>query len=168
MTLSKEYYTIYMAILFAVGVWILIRAYRKGVFFQALDVVAAIGIAYYSFTLCTDMATKLPLYTEKEEVMHTVNSILWFVICFVIFRILYYFIEFLLKKIFRRFKTLKLINRLLGVLVGLLKVCIIYAIVCLLCMLPFVGNGNDFINNTPLMYIKDFMISNRKVVGIDD
>lgn len=170
MTLNKEYYTAYLIILGIIGLFVLYRAYKKGLFFQILDVVSAFGIMYYSYLYCSVFAKSYPIYTDNETLGNYVNLVLWFVICYVVMRILYYFVEAIIKLIagiiFKN-RALNFINRFLGLLVGLLKVFIIYGIVCLLCLLPIVENGVDFVNQTPLVYIKDFMITNRKAVGID-
>lgn len=170
MTLNKEYYTTYIIILAVIGLFTLYRAYKKGFFFQLLDVAASIGIIIYSFQNCSKFADQFPLYKENEAVMKYVNIVLWFVLAYIILRILYYFVEAILKWISKTIfknRALKLVNRLLGLAVGLVKVFIIYSIVCLMCLLPIVKNGNDFVNSTPLIYIKEILIQNRKVVGID-
>ncbi len=170
MTLNKEYYTTYLIILGLIGLFVLYRAYRKGLFFQILDIASSFGIMFYSYKSCSQLAKDYPIYTTNPAVSTYVNVVLWFVICFVILRILYYFIEAILKALARvifKNHALKFINRFLGLLVGLIKVLIIYGLVCLMCLLPIVENGVDFVNQTPLVYIKDFMIQNRRVVGID-
>lgn len=170
MTLNKEYYTTYLIILGLVGLFVLYKAYKKGFFFQVLDVVSSVGILFLSSQYCSQFAKEYPLYTENEQVANLVNIALWFVICFIALRIVYYCVEaiikFLSRVIFKN-RTLKFMNRFLGLLVGVVKVLIIYGLVCLMCLLPVVENGIDFVNHTPLVYIKDFMIQNRKAVGID-
>lgn len=164
MTLVMENFWIYNLIIIIVSAIFLYLAYRKGFVRQLLDVVSLVASYVISAFLCSHMASIFPLYSMATSIEFVndfsdslINSILWFVILIFLLRVAYWIVCWCSRKVLK-IKALSFINRILGLLLGFIKVVMVLTVITLFLKLPFVENGNLFVQNSILSMIDTYII----------
>lgn len=164
MTLVIENFWIYNVFIVLISLVFMYLAYHKGFIRQLLDVVSLVASYVISAFLCNHMASLFPLYSISTSIElvndfsdSLINSILWFVILIFLLRIAYWIVCWFSRKALK-FKALSFINKILGLVLGFVKVVMILTIITLFLKLPFVQNGNLFIENSVLSVIDTYIV----------
>ena len=84
-----------------------------------------------------------------------INNITYFIIIFLVLKIMYIFLSLLLKSL-NNLPVIGKFNKLLGTLFGIFNATIITLFISMLFSLPLFANGNDIKNKTILKYINGF------------
>ncbi|MCF0106089.1 MAG: CvpA family protein [Holdemanella sp.] len=167
MVLNKEFYIIYDIVLILWAIFDLYRGYRKGGFRFIIGIVGSLlslGIAY---VFCNKMVIEYPILDKQIPIIEfELDLILWFLILFVSSKVVWSLImRIIMGK--RDDSKVTFLSRLLGLLLAAVKVFVIYTLITLLCLSPWIKDGNRFVNQGPLYYVKEFIIDHRGDVGID-
>lgn len=163
MIIKVEDFMIYNMLIIVVGVIFLCMAYRKGFMRQLLDVISLVASYIVSGMLCGAMATVFPLYQISTPVLiindistSLMNSIIWFVILIVVFRVIYWILCFLMRGT-SKIKALSFINRMLGLVLGAVKVLLILGVITIFLKLPFIENGSLFVQSGVLSFVNELI-----------
>ncbi|MGM9946794.1 CvpA family protein [Floccifex sp.] len=155
MTLQIEYFNIYVGILVFICLMNLISGYKKGLICQIFDVISMLICFYVSFHFCDDMASLIPFFH-----FNIVNQILWFFICYVVLKCIFSIFENLLRKAIYS-SPMKKLDRLLGMGISCIKILIMSLFLVLICHLPWIENGQEFIDYSPLKYVEGVLYESK-------
>ena len=165
MKLIPEHFLIYNIFLTMVSAIFLFLAYRKGFVRQLLDLASLIASYVLSGILCPYVAQSLPLYhvdtsikLVDEITTSVINSVMWFVILIILFRIIYWILCFVTKNTIK-IKTLSWLNRIFGLALGIIKVFMILSLFTVVLKLPLIENGDLFVQSGILSFV-DKVLSN--------
>lgn len=149
MILREEYFILYDLIAIVIAVLLLMHAYRKGLMAQIFGVVAWI-ISFVAAWLMYDglsasfSIVELPLFDDAF------NQLLWFFLCFTACRLICAFIRGFVFGGKKKKTALSFLNHVGGLLIGFIEVCIIIQCWFSFCQLPFVENGETYIQQSLL------------------
>lgn len=155
MTLQVEYFHIYAGILCFIFLMIFISGYKKGLICQIFDVISMLICFYVSFNFCDEMAGLIPFFH-----FDIVNQILWFFICYVVFKCIFSILENLLRKMIYS-SPMKKMDRFLGMVVSCIKIFILSLFLVFICHLPWIKNGQEFIDYSPLKYVEGVLYESK-------
>ena len=136
----------------------LINGFKKGGIRQIFDVITTIISFISALLLNKEMAFQIPLWNgEKILGFFEVDRIIWFFILMAITKLFCKIIIWIFMGK-RDDKKVSFISRLLGVILAFFKIGIIYGFLVLLCLSPFIQNGDVYIEQGPLKPFKEIMI----------
>lgn len=147
MTLNTSNYEIYDLILLIVCLFVIIRGYRRGFLYQVYGLFVTIG-SYFAAAFFYDKMsiayplTQIPLIGSLGGML---DRVLWFVILLIGVR----WLLFLLRKLFfhaqgKQSTPVSVLNRLAGLIFGIIEAVVLVVIVFAFCQLPFVENGKEY------------------------
>lgn len=165
MKINVEDFLMYNGIIIVITLLFLYLAYQKGFMRQVLDLLSLIASYFISGIMCSKLAELFPLYKPDKdlEMFSTftnsiVNSILWFILLIIAFRIIYYILLAITKGA-TKIKTLSFINKFLGLGLGIVKMVLVLIVLTLFLQLPFVENGKQFIDTGVLRYVNEYILT---------
>lgn len=145
-------------------VFYLISGWRKGFLLQVANLVGMILSFYFAWRYSDVVSTHIHLLPKdlapfqdtifKEAAFAFFNQIICFIALFLVFKIVFYFIEKLISSI-QEIPFLKQISGLLGALVGGIVATFWILMVCVVLRLPLIKDGNAMIEQTYLGTIYD-------------
>lgn len=162
MEISSDYFIfidLFIILIYAINI---VVAYRKGLVYEVLHLVLKIVSVIVSYKLCTYLADAYPIITIDNQVLSKVISIeklcndaLWFVIIYIILNTLVAIILPLFKFV-SKIPIVGLVNRIGGILFGI--ICATITVLCLsfLLSLPIVKNGNEIKEKTLIRYVSTY------------
>ncbi len=154
-TLPVEYFPYVTGAIALVSVLIIIRGYARGFLFQMIDLATLVLTFLLSWPIGRALAGLFPLFqlsqiTEWQNVL--LNQVAWFLISCMVLKILFsilYAAAGFLKKI----RIFGFLDRLAGLILSLAEVYILIGLVGLFLQLPFVTNGEQYVDSIPYMDI---------------
>ena len=165
MVLDTSYFDIYNVVLMGFALLILFFAYRKGFVSQLLDVLTYFGSFILAILLSPIMAQSFPLlgHISHSEIlapldalaMHIANIGVWFLLLFVGLRIVYRILVILFHK--RKKTKLSLINHMLGLGLGIIKVWLLAMTLSLVLRFPLIQYGDVFVEHSVLSFTQPMM-----------
>lgn len=165
MTLNTRYFVYYDFGLILIAVLILFLAYRKGFVRQLTDVTTYLISLIVSILLSPELASVFPIVSldDKDKLweivdkvtMPVVNIFLWFLILFIGLRILYRILAFVFSS--RKKTKLSLLNHLLGLGLGMIKVFLLGITLTLVLQCPLIRFGDEFVQHSVLRYVEPSM-----------
>ena len=153
MRISESLFFIFDIAVIAVYLLCMISAYRKGFIFELVSLVSLIVSIFAGFVLAPVLADKYPLVSLSQAgytammLEPYIDTVLYFVIVFVILRIVYFLLSPIFKSI-SKIPFLGFFNRILGILMGFINATITIAILSTLLLLPIFDNGLEVRNKT--------------------
>ncbi|CAM3511807.1 CvpA family protein [Erysipelothrix anatis] len=168
-------------------IWFLIdlyRGYKRGMLLQIVDVVGTF-VALFAAWLLSPAFSKVitfvkldgnGLVTINQFVGNQVNRLIWFVILFVVIRILLLLVTPLASFI-SKMPLIKQVNSAIGGVFAVVMFGVKLMIAILLLSTPLIINGQDVVNNTwlkqvnevgqpVLVFVDDFIIRNDAIQSI--
>lgn len=165
MRVSSEYF-IYIDIAIAlIYIALIIIGYKKGFLYELVSLVytgVSIVIAWF---LSPVLASLYPIINYQDNVVESMqlinklvdlnpilNTIIYFVIIFLVLKVFYFILALLIKGI-NKIPVIGKFNQILGIFAGILNATIIVLALSMLLSLPAIDNGNEIKNGTVFKYI---------------
>ena len=143
---------LYLVIKFMTG-------WRKGLLLSILSLVGTVLCLFGAYYLCGTMADQISLFPSDkvpfagtviaDEIYPYLNEAVWFVLIFLILRVVLLLVETLIRAI-RKIPGIHFVSGVLGGAFGLLTGGLVLTLVCFVLHLPLISNGTDIIDNTVL------------------
>lgn len=154
MNLSPEYYPYLTGGLIIITVLILIRGFHRGILFQLIDLATLLVSVFLAWPIARALAGLVPLFSPSVLTSwqtFLLNQVCWFVITVLAVKVIFsllYLAAGLLKKI----KVFGFLDRLAGLVLAAVTAYIGLGLFGLFLQLPFIENGEKYVESTPLKY----------------
>lgn len=158
------YINIFIGLLYAVMIF---NGFRRGLLFELISVLYNILSLVIAWILCPVLASEFPIVSMQnlsEELLimshfvdlgPLINSLLYFVIIFLLLRVVYMLIGLLAKSV-NGLPVIGLMNKISGAVMGVVNATIIVTVMSLLLVLPIFSNGKEIRNKTVFAYIEKY------------
>ncbi len=145
----------------------MIIGYKKGFFYELLSLVytalsclgawflAPIFANLYPIIKLKNITTEIEIINKFVDLEAVLNSIVYFVIVFLLFKLLYIILVALFKGV-NKVPVVGKLNKFFGLLVGVLNAAIVSLLLSMLLTLPIFKNGNEIINGTVFKYVNKY------------
>ena len=145
----------------------MIIGYKKGFFYELLSLVytalsclgawflAPIFANLYPIIKLKNITTEIEIINKFVDLEAVLNSIVYFVIVFLLFKLLYIILVTLFKGV-NKVPVVGKLNKFFGLLVGVLNAAIVSLLLSMLLTLPIFKNGNEIINGTVFKYVNKY------------
>lgn len=176
--LIPENYFMYISIfVIALYIVLMIIGYNKGFLFELVNMLYTILSIFIAWVVSPVLANKFPIISiEKIDSQYSLlntffnldnllNNIAYFIITFLILKILYIFISLLTKSL-NKIPVLGKLNKILGMFTGIFNATLITMALSMLLTLPLFKNGKDVREKTILKYVNKY--SNQAISYIVD
>lgn len=162
-----ESYFIFIS-LFIVGLYIalMIIGYNKGFLYELVNLAytaLSLALAYFASPVLASMfplfdiknaAKDMSILVDLFNLNDILNIVAYFLIIFLLLKIIYIFISILVKSL-NKIPVLGKLNKMLGSLFGIVNATIITLVISMLLSLPLFKNGNEIKEKTILKYINN-------------
>ena len=151
----------------AMFICFIIVGYSKGFVYEVLSLLytaisivaswflAPIFASMYPLVKLENLNTQAELLSRFINLDVILNTVIYFVLIFIIFKILYILLSLIFKGM-NKLPVLGTINKILGAVIGILNATIVTIFLSLLLTMPIFKNGNEIKNNTIFKYIKNY------------
>jgi len=158
------YISIFIVLIYLV---MMIVGYKRGFLYELVGLfftAISVAIAWFVSPVLADLFPMIDLANLNEEMKllsklfdlnRMVNIIAYFLIVFLVLKLLYFFISLLLKSL-NKLPVIGSFNKFLGAVFGVLNATIIVLCLSMLLSLPIVKNGKQVRENTILRYISRY------------
>ena len=140
------------------------NGYRKGLLRSLLSLIGTIASFYLAWMFSENLSTSMPLIknTSQDPLMQAftaqyytlANRLIYFVILFLVFRIICMLLDFLLK-VLQTMPGYHFVSSVLGMILGLIQTCIWCLLMCVVLESPIFQHGSLIVNETILSPIKE-------------
>lgn len=163
MNINENLFYAIDALVVAIYVFCIYRAYKNGFLYELINTICLIGTMIISWILAPVLADKLLLLQLNEldnplidftSIKLLVNTIVWFFVVMVVLNIIVMIIKPLFKS-FTHIPVLGWLNRLMGIIFGLINATVIVILISCLLNLPVIKNGKEVIDGTFLSIVKN-------------
>ena len=156
MTIPEEYFIFVNIAAILIFIIFAITSYRNGMLLQIISLTYTVISVFVAWFLAPILAVRFPLVKVEAlyklyDVGPLVNSFVYFVIIFVIMRIIYLFIYPLFKSV-SKIPFLGSVNKIGGLIVGIINAMIVIILLSLLLSTPLIKNGKEVKENTIFKY----------------
>lgn len=174
---------IFIVLIYAAMIY---SGYKKGFLYELISVLYNLIALAISWLLCPVLAAEFPVISMEKlsgelaiiahfvDIGPLVNSLIYFVLIFLLLRVLYLIISLIAKSV-NDLPVVGFINSVCGAFVGLINATIIVTVLSLLLALPVFTNGKEIRNKTLFSYIEtysdkalDFVTDNMDLSGFKD
>jgi len=137
----------------------IIVSYKKGFLYglvKLLSTIGAIILAWILAPVVEGIYTFVKLsstYSAKIETL--VNTIIWFFIIFLVVKLVFLIISPIFKW-FSKVPVLGFVNRVCGIVIGVLDATLVIMLFTMFLKTPIVKNSNEVINGTVLKYVDKY------------
>ena len=131
-------------------------SYKNGFLLQALSLVYTVISLFVAWFTAPILAARIPLVKLEEtydafDLSPLINSLIYCIIVFLLMRLIYLFIAPLFKSL-SKVPVLGILNRLAGLLLGLINATIVIMLLSMLLNTPFIKNGKEVKEATVFKY----------------
>lgn len=144
--------------IFIIAIFILtcFSALKKGLLLQALSLIYTLLSIFLTWFLSPILANKLPIVKISSKygnlnLTNIANAIIYFIIIFILLKVLYYIISPLFKSV-SKIPLVGSVNKIGGLLLGFIEGIIIFIFLTFLVNTRIFANKNEFINGTLFKY----------------
>ena len=168
MNIPKEFFIYINIFIFALYLVFIFIGYKKGFLYELISLiytVLALGAAWF---LAPVLASVFPIvdlgkmsggqYQVISDMLNLnsiVNILIYFLLIFLILKLLYVFISLLLKSL-NKIPVVGSFNQILGAIFGFINATIIVLSLSMLCSLPIIKNGEEIREGTILKLISTY------------
>lgn len=167
MTIPSNYF-IYIDIFIGFIYFIfIIIGYKKGFLFELLSLLYTTISALVSWFLAPILASLYPILninninaetqilTKFIDLSTILNTLIYFVIVFLLLKLFYIVLAFVLKGV-NKVPVIGKFNQILGIFAGIFNATLITLVLSMLLTLPVFSNGNEIKNNTVFKYVSTY------------
>lgn len=145
----------------------MIIGYKKGFLFELVSLLYTAASVAISWFIAPILASSYPIIVlsnvnEEAELLSKLinidaitNTIIYFVLIFLILKAIYIVIAFILKGM-NKIPVIGKFNKILGGLFGIVNATIVTIMLSMLLNLPIFENGNEIKNNTLFIYVDEY------------
>lgn len=140
------------------------NGYRKGLLRSLLSLVGTIASFYLAWLFSENLSISMPLIknTSQDPLMQAfttqyytlANRLIYFVILFLVFRIVCMLLDFLLK-VLQTMPGYHFVSSVLGMILGLIQTCVWCLLMCVVLESPVFHHGSMIVNESILSPIKE-------------
>ena len=168
MNIPQEYFIYINIFIIALYLVIIFFGYKKGFLYELISLIytgLALGAAWFVSPV---LASVFPIVDLSQvsggqyQMLSTmlnlnsiVNIVIYFILTFLILKIVYVFISLLLKSM-NKIPVIGSFNQILGAVFGFVNATLIVLSLSMLCSLPILKNGEEIKNGTILKYITKY------------
>lgn len=169
MVIDESYFIYISAFIVLIYLVMMFIGYKKGFLFEVVNLLytaLALALAWFASPV---LAKSFPIITISEvsdelkillkyanlDINYIVNTIAYFLIVFLVLKVLYIFISLLVKS-FNKIPVIGKFNQILGALFGVLNATLIVLSLSMLLSLPIIKNGNEIKEKTILKYVNNY------------
>lgn len=164
MSIPEDYFiyiSVFIILLYAVMMFF---AYKRGFLYGVISIVYTLLALLLSYFASPVFASLFPLVKAEQlgsqfsligniiDLDKLINTVAYFIIIFLILKVLYLFIELLLKS-FNKIPVIGSFNQFLGLFIGFINATLITLALSMLLTLPVIRNGKEIREKTILRYI---------------
>ena len=159
---------IYISVfIIAIYVIMMIVGYKRGLLYELVGLLftlLSVAVAWFVSPVLADLFPIIDLENLSEETKilsklfdlnQLINTVAYFLIVFLILKLLYFFVSLLLKSL-NNIPVIGTLNKFLGSVFGMLNATIIVLCLSMLLSLPIISNGKEVRENTILKYMSRF------------
>ncbi len=159
MVISSSYFIYVNLVLLILYLTSLIVGYKNGLILQIVDLIFNIVALFVAYFISPILASHFPLVKLDEVYMALnlntlIDMLIYIVIVFLILKIIYILIKPLFASV-SKIPLVGFVNRIGGVLVGIINATIIVLLFCMLLNTPIFKNGQDIKNGTYLKVVNN-------------
>lgn len=167
MIVPSSYFIFIDIAIVAMFICFIIVGYSKGFVYEVLSLLytaisivaswflAPIFASMYPLVKLENLNTQAELLSRFINLDVILNTVIYFVLIFIIFKILYILLSLIFKGM-NKLPVLGTINKILGAVIGILNATIVTIFLSLLLTMPIFKNGNEIKNNTIFKYINNY------------
>ena len=168
MNVPQEYFIYINIFIIALYLVIIFFGYKKGFLYELISLIytgLALGAAWFVSPVLTSVFPIVDLsqvsggqYQMLSTMLNLnsiVNIVIYFILTFLILKIVYVFISLLLKSM-NKIPVIGSFNQILGAVFGFVNATLIVLSLSMLCSLPILKNGEEIKNGTILKYITKY------------
>ena len=146
---------------------LIIIGYTKGFLFELLSlaytlislliawIISPVFANIYPIIKLENISNETQLMSKLVNLDAIVNTVLYFVIVFLVLKVFYWILAVVLKGM-NKLPVIGTFNKLLGALFGVINATLITFMLSLLLSLPVIKNGNEVKNGTLFKYISNY------------
>ena len=167
MSVPENSYLYINLFILAIYVFLMIIGYMKGFLYQVINIiytVLSLAVAWFVSPVLAELFPLISIETIDEQYKllnslfnldRLLNTAAYFVIVFLLLKILYIFISLITKSL-NKIPVLGKVNKVLGMIAGILNATIIVFALSMLLSLPLFKNGREVKENTVFKYIEKY------------
>ena len=168
MNVPQEYFIYINIFIIALYLVIIFFGYKKGFLYELISLIytgLALGAAWFVSPVLASVFPIVDLSQVSGGQYHMlstmlnlnsiVNIVIYFILTFLILKIVYVFISLLLKSM-NKIPVIGSFNQILGAVFGFVNATLIVLSLSMLCSLPILKNGEEIKNGTILKYITKY------------
>lgn len=148
---------------------------HKGFLLQVIDLIGTLASFFVAWRYCDIgssffriVPTSILPFQETllaEDIYEFANKIVWFVILFLVCKIIFFFISLLFKGL-QKVPFLKEISKALGGIFGIFTATIWIVVICICLKTPIFANGKTIVNDSWLGIVNTVAIEGVNTLGI--
>ena len=167
MLIPENYFPYISIFIIALYLILMIIGYNKGFLFELVNMLYTILSLFISWVVSPVLAKMFPIISIEKidsqyQLLNTLfnldnilNNIAYFIITFLVLKVIYIFISFLTKSL-NKIPVLGKANKILGLFTGFINATLITLALSMLLTLPLFKNGKDVREKTILKYIDNY------------
>ena len=167
MIIPENYYIFISAFIVAIYLAMIYFGYKKGFLYEMVSLLYSAASLLVAWFASPVFASLFPLFdisslNQKYELIDEffnlnklLNTVAYFLIIFLLMKLLYIFVSLLVKS-FNNIPVLGSLNRMLGAVFGVFNATLITLCLSMLLSMPLFKNGNAVKENTIFRYISGF------------
>lgn len=167
MNISSDYFMYINIFIGLVYLLFIIIGYSKGFLFELISLLYSLISGLVSWFLAPILANLYPIFdinnlNKETEILNKfvdlsamINTLIYFVIVFLVLKLLYVFIAFILKGM-NKVPVIGKFNQILGIFAGIFNATIITLALSMLLTLPVFKNGDEIKNGTVFKYVSEY------------
>ena len=167
MSIPNSYFIYINIFIGLIYLFFILIGYKKGFLFELVSLVYTAASAAIAWFLAPVFAGMFPIVilsntnTEAELISKLVNidaisnTVIYFVLVFLLLKLFYLFIAFVLKGM-NKLPVIGKFNKILGGIFGIINATIVTIMLSMLLNLPIIENGTEIKKNTFFKYINEY------------
>ncbi len=164
--LNESMVIILNIIAFLLAIYFVFQGFRKGFLRSVLSLVGTIVCCYLSWMLSEHLGNIFPIVQNTStnpliqqigsEIYTFANRIIWFVIVFIVLRIICFVLDLILQSV-HKIPGVHVVSSLLGMVFGLVETVVWILLLCIFIESPIFAHGSALVNESVLGAIKDLI-----------
>lgn len=149
------------------AVYFVFQGFRKGLLRSVLSLVGTLLCFYLSWMLSEHIGNTFPILKNtstdiliqqmSSEIYAFANRVIWFVIVFIVLRIICFVLDLMLQSI-HKIPGVHFVSSILGMLFGFIETIVWILLLCIFIESPIFSHGSTVVDESVLGAIKDMVI----------
>lgn len=164
MVIPESFFIFISIFIIALYIALMIIGYNKGLLYELVSLAytgLSLGLAYFAAPVLASLfplidmkniAKDMAILVDLLNLNEILNIVAYFLIIFLLLKIVYIFISILVKSL-NKIPVIGKVNKSFGALFGIINATIITLVITMLLSLPLFKNGNEVKEKTILKYV---------------